>query len=210
MLLLAYQQGFFPMAEHAQDDAYQFVQPHVRALLPIKTLHVTKSLKKSLKKHIFDIQIDTAFEDVIRSCADRKETWINDEIIRLFTELHEMGYAHSVECWREGRLVGGLYGLALGGTFCGESMFSKETNASKIALVHLCARLSKAGFTLLDAQFHNPHLEQFGLYEISHKKYMAQFNAVRDSITDFKLEGVCEEDLLLSYLTVQQEKNAAH
>jgi leucyl/phenylalanyl-tRNA--protein transferase len=175
-LLDFYRQGYFPMAEHADDEEFMIVAPKVRALLPIRDLHISKSLQKLVKKAPFEIRIDTDFAAVIAACAEqqegRPETWINAEIQRLFIELHEMGYAHSVECWREGKLVGGLYGLALGGLFCGESMFSRVPNASKVALVHLCARLDAAGFSLLDAQFRNPHLEQFGLYEMPQADYV--------------------------------------
>lgn len=204
ILIKAYEEGYFPMAEHAQDEEYQFIQPYVRALLPIETLHVSKSLKRKINKAPFDIRINTAFKEVIQACAARKETWINQEIIRLFLELNEKGRAHSVECWKDECLVGGLYGLTLGQAFCGESMFSYETDASKVALVHLCARLSAGGFTLLDAQFHNPHLEQFGLYEIPHTEYMAALHAALQKEADFNVSGMKERDLLELYFFNQK------
>jgi leucyl/phenylalanyl-tRNA--protein transferase len=188
-LLEIYAQGCFPMAESADDPEFAIVAPKVRALLPIRDLHVSKSLQKIVKKAPFDIRVDTAFAEVIAACAEpragHKETWINAEIKRLFTELHDMGYAHSVECWRNEKLVGGLYGLALGGLFCGESMFSRVPNASKVALVHLCARLNEAGFSLLDAQFRNPHLEQFGLYDMKQADYVRAIQPLLHERHDF-------------------------
>lgn len=178
-LLEVYKLGYFPMAKSRYDDAFDIVAPLTRALLPIENFHVPKRLKRTLSKASFDVRFNTAFEQVITSCADAKrshesDTWINDHIISLFLKLHQMGIAHSVECWTrtDNRLVGGLYGLTIGSTFCGESMFSLESDASKIALVHLVARLKVKGFKLLDSQFRNPHLDQFGLYEIPQDEYV--------------------------------------
>lgn len=175
-LLEIYAQGSFPMAEKAGDTEFFIVTPTKRALLPIRDIHVSKSLRKLVRKEPFDLRIDSDFPAVLAACAaqrpERPETWINASIQNLFLELHQMGFAHSVEAWQDGKLVGGLYGLAIGGTFCGESMFSRVPNASKIALVHLCAGLARAGFSVLDVQFSNPHLEQFGLYEIPQEEYV--------------------------------------
>lgn len=175
-LLEIYAHGSFPMAEQALDEEFFIVTPQKRALLPIRGLHVSKSLRKLIRRSPFEIRTDFDFAAVISACAearpDRPETWINASIQALFLELHDRGFAHSIECWQEEKLVGGLYGLALGGTFCGESMFSRVPNASKIALVHLCSRLATAGFSVLDVQFSNPHLEQFGLYEIPQEEYV--------------------------------------
>lgn len=181
-LLEIYKQGFFPMAEHREDQEFGFYAPQTRALLPIKNLHVPKRLKRKIQHVRYDMRIDTAFIQVIEHCANiirskDRTTWINDDIITLFITLHELGIAHSVETWRDGKLVGGLYGLALGSTFCGESMFSLESDASKVALVHLCQHLDKQGFKLLDSQFRNPHLDQFGLYEIPQEEYVNLMNA---------------------------------
>ena len=177
-LLTVYTQGFFPMAEHREDASFEFYAPHTRALLPIKNLHIPKRLKRKMQHVVYDMRIDTAFSDVIHHCANaRPETWINDHIIHLFIQLHDMGIAHSVETWRDGKLVGGLYGLTIGSTFCGESMFSLENDASKIALVHLVQHLDRQGFKLLDSQFRNPHLDQFGLYEIPQEDYVTQMQA---------------------------------
>lgn len=177
MMLEAYRQGIFPMADTADSQFYHFYRPEIRGLLPIRDLHIPKSLQKTLKKHSYDLRINTAFKEVIAHCAKeykgRENTWINSIISDVFIELHELGHAHSIECWDGNRLIGGLYGMALGAVFCGESMFSLETNASKLALVHLCEHLGKQGFTVLDTQFINPHLEQFGAYEMPQEEYEA-------------------------------------
>lgn len=171
------------MATSRADDGFDMVAPLTRALLPIENFHVPKRLKRTFFKAPFDIRYDTAFEQVITSCANatrahESDTWICDDIISLFIQLHGQGIAHSVECWtRDNQLVGGLYGLALGSTFCGESMFSVESDASKIALVHLVGRLKIKGFKLLDSQFRNPHLDQFGLYEMPQDEYVAKMQA---------------------------------
>lgn len=185
-LLALYQQGYFPMAKHRDDDAFDVVAPYVRALIPISQLHVPRRLRRKALQFPFDVRVDTDFVQVITACAnDRSDTWINDDIIALFVALHEMGYAHSVECWQGDRLVGGLYGTVLGCTFCGESMFSTESDASKIALIHLCARLDRLGFSLLDSQFRNPHLDQFGLYEMPQDDYVALMRAGLQTEIDF-------------------------
>lgn len=188
LLYAEYREGRFPMAETA-DDPFLIVTPHERGLLPIKDLHISHSLKKTLKRAPYEVRVDTAFDAVITACAepqpDRPETWINSDILLLFNELHRQGHAHSVECWDGDTLVGGLYGLAVGGVFCGESMFSRATDASKVALVHLCKRLEAGGFSLLDAQFHNPHLEQFGLYTLPQDAYVARLYELRDQICAF-------------------------
>lgn len=185
-LLTIYTQGFFPMAEHREDANIEFYAPHTRALLPIKNLHIPRRLKRKMQHVPYDMRMDTAFEDVIQHCAnvqrakageDNSTTWINDEIINLFIALHDMGFAHSVETWHDGKLVGGLYGVAIGSTFCGESMFSLESDASKVALVHLTQHLATQGFKLLDSQFRNPHLDQFGLYETPQSEYVKMMQA---------------------------------
>lgn len=176
LLLQAYASGYFPMAESRDAGELHWFYPERRGILPLEAFHTPRSLHKLLRKHPFILRKNTAFGQVIRACAaqrpERPESWINGEIIALYTQLHAMGYAHSVECWREEQLVGGLYGVALGGAFFGESMFSHESGASKIALVHLVQRLKQAGYVLLDAQYSNPHLVQFGVQEIPRKEYL--------------------------------------
>lgn len=176
ILLRAYAQGLFPMAERRDDPTLYWVSPEKRAVFPLDAFHVPRRLKRTIRDDTFAVTVDTAFAQVMRECAapapGREESWINDEILRLYTALHASGYAHSLECRHEGRLVGGLYGVALGAAFFGESMFSRETDASKVALVHLVARLKHGGFRLLDAQFLTAHLARFGAVEIAHEEYL--------------------------------------
>ena len=201
-----YREGRFPMADKADDEGFMIITPRERALIPVKDLHIPQSLLKTVKQNRFRVTHDHAFERVIESCAasapNRPETWINPDIKILFMELHRLGHAHSIECWQDDTLVGGLYGLAVGGVFCGESMFSRATDASKVALVHLCARLFTANFALLDAQFHNDHLEQFGLYLLKQGTYVEQLKTLRDAQLDFKLSKnpLTEPDLIVAYL----------
>lgn len=175
MLLRAYAYGVFPMAELRDDPQLYWIDPEARGVLPLDRFHVPRRLKRTVRQGIFDVRIDTAFREVMLGCAEaapgRDGTWINTRILELYTELHERRNAHSVECWREGKLVGGLYGVSIGAAFFGESMFSRETDASKVALVHLVARLIRGGYKLLDTQFVTAHLAQFGAREISREAY---------------------------------------
>lgn len=167
------------MAENADDLEFNFYRPAQRGLLPIHSLHIPKSLAKTIKQGVYEVRINTAFADIINGCAltikgntkGRDNTWINQPIRDVFIALHKMGHAHSVECWKDGTLAGGLYGLAIGAVFCGESMVSFEKDASKVALVHLAQRLGENGFSVLDTQFINDHLKQFGAYEIPQEEY---------------------------------------
>ena len=176
LLLRAYATGIFPMSESQDDPNLYWVEPEMRGILPLDQFHVPKSLKKVVRKNKFEIHCDRAFEQVLDFCAKpaagRDVTWINQSIRDNVIKLHEMGFAHSVECWREDKLVGGLYGISLGAAFFGESMFSKETDASKVALVHLVARMRLGGFKLLDTQFTTDHLSRFGVIEIPSAKYL--------------------------------------
>ncbi|MGF7173417.1 leucyl/phenylalanyl-tRNA--protein transferase [Azospirillum doebereinerae] len=189
MLLRAYAAGIFPMAESAESKELHWFDPERRGILPLDGFHVARSLRRTVRRGVFELRFDSAFQQVIESCAettvDRPKTWINDDIVRLYTELFEAGFAHSVECWREGRLVGGLYGVSIGGAYFGESMFSRETDASKVALVHLVARLRAAGFTLLDTQFVTEHLGHFGALEIPRAEYRRRLNRALEVRTDF-------------------------
>ena len=184
LLLRAYAMGIFPMARSRGDQRLYWIDPDQRGILPLDGFHLSRSLRKTLRRQVFEIRVDTAFEEVMQGCAqttgDRPDTWINDEILRLFVELHHLGLAHSVESWRDGRLVGGLYGLALGSAFFGESMFSRETDASKVALVDLVARLKRAGYLLLDTQFVTDHLGRFGALEIPRHRYLKLLAAAVD------------------------------
>jgi leucyl/phenylalanyl-tRNA--protein transferase len=169
---LAYRYGIFPMGETGSDDIYWF-QPDPRTIIPLEKLHVSRSLAKTLRKGHFEVRYDTDFEGVMRGCADRPEgTWITEPFIALYGELHRRGLAHSVEVVRDGRLVGGTYGVALGGAFMAESMFHYETDASKVALKGLVDRLRSRGFVLLDVQYLTPHLASLGAVEIPHRTYL--------------------------------------
>ena len=175
LLVRAYRAGIFPMAESADDPALFWVDPLERGIMPLDRFHVPRRLRRTIRHGGFEIRCDTDFVGVMRGCAEtragRAETWINERIIGLYQALFEGGLAHSVETWRDGRLVGGLYGVSLGGAFFGESMFSRDTDASKVALVHLVARLVKGGYRLLDTQFLTEHLRQFGTIEIPREIY---------------------------------------
>ena len=172
LLVYAYSKGVFPMAEHREDASVLWIEPKNRGIIPLDGFHISHSLRRVIRKGIFDVRVDTAFSDVMLNCADRDETWINDQILEAYRNLFDLELAHSVECWRDEKLVGGLYGVSLGGAFFGESMFSKETNASKVALCALVERLKKGGYTLLDTQFLTSHLATFGGIEIPQKEYL--------------------------------------
>jgi len=175
LLLQAYAHGFFPMAESAAAPDVFWLDPERRGIIPLDRFHIPRRLARSMRQDIYEVTTDRAFARVLEGCAEtdekRRETWINDLIFDLYVKLHEMGHGHSVECWEDGRLVGGLYGVSLGAAFFGESMFSRARDASKIALVHLVARLRAGGFELLDTQFVTPHLRQFGAEEIPRAAY---------------------------------------
>lgn len=176
LLLRAYAEGVFPMAQRRDDAEILFVSPKERGVIPLDSFHVPRRLARTVRSDRFLVQMDTAFDTVIAACAapgpGRAESWINAEITELYRDLHREGHAHSVECWRDDRLVGGLYGVRLGAAFFGESMFSLERDASKVALVHLVARLKRGGFKLLDAQFLTEHLSQFGAVAFSRNAYL--------------------------------------
>jgi len=174
LVVRAYRQGVFPMA--LEDGSIGWFSPDPRGIIPLDHFHLPGRLARLLRRETFQISADGAFEDVMRACAaDRSEgTWISDDIIECYTALHRLGLAHSVEVWRDGQLVGGLYGVHLGGAFFGESMFHRETDASKVALASLVDRLQRRSFGLLDVQWLTPHLAQFGAIEIPKAAYLAQ------------------------------------
>jgi leucyl/phenylalanyl-tRNA---protein transferase len=178
LLLQGYRLGVFPMATN--DDSIEWFSPDPRAVLPLEDFHVPHALRRLVRRKPFEIIFDKAFSEVIQACAQRENTWINREIIESYTKLHELGHAHSVEAWKEGRLAGGLYGVALGGAFFGESMFYRVTDASKIALVALVEHLRARKFVLLDTQWLTPHLQQFGGIQISRSHYLRLLRSVVD------------------------------
>lgn len=171
LVLYGYQHGVFPMADPDEDDEIYWFRPEHRGVLPLDGFHVPKNLARLVRQERFEVVSDRDFPAVIRACAARTTTWISDEIVEIYEVLHQWGYVHSVECWQEGVLVGGLYGVTLGGAFFGESMFNRVSDASKVALVHLVRRLQAGGFVLLDTQYNTEHLNQFGVVEIPCAEY---------------------------------------
>jgi leucyl/phenylalanyl-tRNA---protein transferase len=189
VLLKAYACGIFPMAESADDPSLFWVEPERRGVLPLDHFHVPRRLARTVRADRFTMRVDTAFDQVLDACAaparGRRKTWINARIRRLYGELFARGHCHSVEAWRDGRLVGGLYGVTLRRAFFGESMFHRETDASKVCLVHLVARLKRGGFALLDAQFLTEHLATFGAIEIERAEYQRRLAAALEGEADF-------------------------
>ncbi|HEX5599624.1 MAG TPA: leucyl/phenylalanyl-tRNA--protein transferase [Hyphomicrobiaceae bacterium] len=189
VLLKAYTCGIFPMAESADDPQLYWIEPQARGVLPLDNVRVPKRLRRTIRQKPYQVRIDTDFAGVIAGCAapkpGRRTTWINDRIRKLYRELHRLGYCHTVEVWDGERLVGGLYGVALGGAFFGESMFSEVRDASKIALIYLCARLIYGGFVLLDTQFVTDHLRQFGTIEVDRAEFHRQLEAALKINGDF-------------------------
>ena len=202
--------GMFPMAESRTSKKFFLVDPELRAVIPILNFHISKSLLRLVKKRPFKITLNKAFPDVIKSCAtiNRTETWINKEIESLFISLYEMKLAHSVECWKDNKLVGGIYGLAIGGIFFAESMFSSVPNGSKIALLNLVARLWRTGFKILDVQFLNDHLLQFGAHEISKNEFQTRLQKAIQLEVDILSFGKTDEDFsdcLSTFLQARME-----
>lgn len=197
MLLRAYAIGVFPMAEDRDDPDLFWVDPRMRGIIPLDKFHVPRRLRRTIRGGKFTVTADTNFEATMEACAEsteaRPRTWINDRIIMLYSSLYHLGYAHSVECWRDGEMVGGLYGVSMGGVFFGESMFSRETDASKVALVHLVARLKATGFTLLDSQFITRHLRRFGATEIPRGEYRQRLAEALKQTADFSRTPTREE-----------------
>lgn len=175
LLVRAYANGIFPMGDD-RTDTIRWYAPDPRAHLPLEEFHIPHNLRRRVRRREFSVTSDRAFERVIRACADRERTWITERVIRAYTRLHIRGPAHSVECWVDNELAGGLYGVALGGAFFGESMFYKVSNASKVALVHLVRQLRAGGFVLLDTQYATDHLRRFGVVEIPRSDYMEQLD----------------------------------
>ncbi|MBS0363754.1 MAG: leucyl/phenylalanyl-tRNA--protein transferase [Proteobacteria bacterium] len=188
-LLACYARGVFPMADARDDDRVFLIDPERRGVIPLDRFHVSRRLARTVRGDPFEVRVNTAFQEVVQACAAAKpgrlETWINYPIEALYTRLHELGHAHSIECWSGGELVGGLYGVSLKAAFFGESMFSRRTDASKVALVHLVARLIAGGYRLLDAQFLTDHLTQFGAEEVSRDEYHRRLAAALEHEADF-------------------------
>ena len=214
LILEAYAQGLFPMAYNAESPYIHWICPEERGQLSITDIHFSKRLIKTIRSAPYIIKTNTDFSGVIAMCAEntdtRPETWINDPIRDVFIKLHKAGHAHSIEAWHDTEdgevLVGGLYGLAIGSAFFGESMFSRANDASKICLAHLVARLWKGGFTLLDTQFVNDHLKQFGVYEVPHKEYKAQLDQALAIEADFGAD-IDEAALVAEYFEMRKDRD---
>lgn len=189
LLLRAYANGIFPMADNRDSPKVFWVDPKKRGIFPLDGFHVSRSLRRRLRRADFRVQTNTAFDAVVEACADRPETWINTTIFQLYRALHQAGFAHCVEVWQEDELIGGVYGVTLGSAFFGESMFSKRTDASKIALAFLVDRLRLAGFSLFDTQFLTPHLQSLGAIEISRRKYHKLLSKALEQPADFNSPG---------------------
>jgi len=189
VLLKAYACGIFPMAESAEDPALYWIEPQQRGILPLDGVHVPRRLARTIRGGVYEVRVDSDFEGVIAGCAasrpGRRTTWINPKIRALYRDLYDSGYCHTVEAWVGGRLVGGLYGVSLNGAFFGESMFSQARDASKVALVYLCARLMYGGFSLLDTQFVTEHLKQFGTVELERGAFHALLEKALAHKADF-------------------------
>lgn len=170
LIRYAYAQGAFPMT--LEDGSVEWFQPRRRALLPLSGIHVSRSLGRTIQRRTFQIRFDTAFEKVMRGCLRPFDNWISEDFIRVYTQIHQEGWGHSAECWRDGKLVGGVYGIALGSCFCGESMFHRDPNASKVALWAMVEKCRELGFKLFDAQIMNPHLKTLGAYEMANRQYL--------------------------------------
>jgi leucyl/phenylalanyl-tRNA---protein transferase len=206
LLVRAYAAGVFPMAESASSDDIFWVDPKHRGVFPLDQFHVSHSLAKVMRKDVFEVRVNSQFAAVMEHCAEsttvRRDTWINGNILDSYTMLHDAGFAHSVECWQNDIMVGGLYGVSLKGAFFGESMFSRATDASKVALAYLVARLRVGGYRLLDTQFITDHLARLGAIEISHKNYHKQLKNALTVEADFnRIDGfgLLTGDLILGF-----------
>lgn len=201
LLLHAYSVGVFPMAEHREDDEIFWVDPKRRGIFPLEDFHVSRSLAKRIRKGEYEVSVNRAFPQVVSACADRAETWINSEIHARYQDLHAMGHAHSLEVWHQGVLSGGVYGVSLGGAFFGESMFSRRTDASKVALAYLIDRLIQGGYALCDTQFLTAHLASLGAVEISRAAYKARLDIALKQDADFARPNLPTPQLLLQRMT---------
>lgn len=185
LVLAAYRAGVFPMS--CENEEIYWFSPDPRCIFPLDTFHVPRTVRQAVDRQLFEVRVNCAFPEVISACGDRSEgTWISEAIRAVYLELHAQGWVHSVECWQAGQLAGGLYGVAIGGAFFGESMFTRVKNASKVALVHLVARLRTRGYLLLDTQWPTPHLQRFGAVEIPRQEYLRRLRVALQSPCTFE------------------------
>ena len=207
LIIQIYKLGIFPMAKNRFDRKIYFVNPEKRAILPIKNFHVSKSFTRFIKTKPFYVTVNKNFTKVINKCAteNRTDTWINKTIENQFNNLHNIGLAHSIECWKNNEIVGGIYGVALGGCFFAESMFSTVSNASKFALINLVARLYFLKYSILDVQFINDHLKQFGAFEITQELFKKKISRYVNQDINFQSLSIKDEDLFDNVLSFLQE-----
>ncbi|PPB81209.1 leucyl/phenylalanyl-tRNA--protein transferase [Albidovulum inexpectatum] len=201
MMLAAYASGIFPMAGSRDDAGLHWIDPRRRGIFPLDGFHLSRSLRRAIRRGDYQIRTDASFDAVVRACAARPETWINAALERVYAELHACGHAHSLEVWQDGALAGGVFGITLGGAFFGESMFSARTNASKIALAYLVDRLRQAGFTLFDTQFLTPHLASLGAVEIPRAEYHRRLHSALAIDADYCVPPVPSASELLQRMT---------
>lgn len=203
-MLAAYRLGLFPMAERRDDPGLHWIEPHARGVFPLDGFHISRSLARRIRRGGYEVTADRAFADVVAACADRPETWINATLHRLYGELHAAGHAHSLEVWQDGRLVGGVFGVTFARVFCGETMFSRQTDASKVALAYLVDRLNQAGFLLFDTQFLTPHLASLGAIEVPQGDYLRRLRRASDpaaGIADYAAPQVPQPAVLMQRST---------
>jgi leucyl/phenylalanyl-tRNA--protein transferase len=193
LLLRAYAAGIFPMSEHRDDPEVFWVDPRRRGILPLGSFHISRSLRRRMRKGGYRVTLNQDFDAVVMACADREETWINAEIHSLYRALHELNHAHSLEIWEGGELAGGVYGVSLGGAFFGESMVSPRRDGSKLALAHLADHLIRCGFTLFDTQFITPHLTTLGAVEVSRAEYHRQLHEALQVRADIHAVALCKD-----------------
>lgn len=201
ILLKAYAVGIFPMAETRHADEVFWMDPEARGVFPLDRFHISRSLKRRIQRWPYEIRINTDFTGVVNGCAARDETWINGAIFKAYAQLHRMGYAHSLEVWSENQLVGGVYGIALGAGFFGESMFSRRTDASKVALAYLIDRLNQTGFCLFDTQFLTPHLASLGAIEITRSDYHQKLKIAVQKHADFTAADIPQPSGMLQRMS---------
>jgi len=196
-----YAQGIFPMAMNREDTRLHWFEPRLRGIIPLDNFHISRSLARVIRRETFTIRINSAFSEVVEGCADRPETWINAPLLDLYDTLFRAGYAHSLEVWQDDTLAGGIFGITLGGAFFGESMFSRATNASKVALAYTVDRLRQAGFTLFDTQYLTPHLASMGGIEIPRAEYRKRLEKALAQSADFTAPRIPDPQSILQRIT---------
>lgn len=202
VMLQAYRRGIFPMAESRDSAGLHWVEPHLRGIMPLDRFHISRSLRRTILRGRYQVTVNRDFSAVVAGCADRPETWINGGLVDLYAALYQAGHAQSLEVWCEGRLIGGVFGVTFGRVFCGETMFSRQVDASKIALAYLVDRLRQAGFVLFDTQFLTPHLASLGAIEIPQGAYLARLKpALIGTPANFAAPAIPDPQLLMQRIS---------